>query len=95
MLLRKPIEKGSVVTIKLISGEEVIARFESQSDTELVVSKPSVLASNGNGVGIMPWIMSSMAGDISLNKSTLIAFTQTDEQIAKSYIEATSSIKLA
>lgn len=95
MLLKKPIDKGSIITIKMIGGEEIIARFESISDSELVVSKPSVLASSGTGLGIMPWIMSAMTGDISLNKNTIITFTQTDEQIAKSYMEATSSIKLA
>jgi hypothetical protein len=95
MLLRKPLEKGSIVTIKLNSGEEIIARFESENDTDLVVSKPSVLTSNGTGLGIMPWMISASLGDIALNKSTIVTFTQTDEQIAKSYIEATSSIKLA
>jgi hypothetical protein len=95
MILKKPLERGSIVTLKLISGEEVIARYESESDSALVVSKPSVLTSNGTGLGIMPWMISSSTGEVSLNKSTIITFTQTDEQIAKSYMEATSSIKLA
>jgi hypothetical protein len=95
MILKKPLERGSIVTLKLISGEEVIARYESESESALAVSKPSVLTSNGTGLGIMPWMISSSTGEVSLNKSTIITFTQTDEQIAKSYMEATSSIKLA
>jgi hypothetical protein len=95
MILKKPLERGSIVTLKLISGEEVIARYESEAESALAVSKPSVLTSNGTGLGIMPWMISSSTGEVSLNKSTIITFTQTDEQIAKSYMEATSSIKLA
>lgn len=94
MILKKPLERGSIVTLKIISGEEVIARYESETDSALVVSKPSVLTSNGTGLGIMPWMISSSTGDVSLNKSTIVTFTPTDEQIAKSYVEATSSIKI-
>jgi hypothetical protein len=33
MLIQKPISNGDTITIKLLSGEEVIARFDSEDDS--------------------------------------------------------------
>ena len=94
MLIEKPIKEGSIISLKLTSGEELIARFESGDETQIVVSKPSVLAQGPQGLGMVPWIMSAQAEKITLNKSSIVAQTSTDEEIAKSYIQATSSIQL-
>lgn len=94
MLIQKPLSVGDTVTVKLISGEEVIARFESEDDSHFYVSKPVTLAGNAQGMGFVPWIMSSLPDRIRLNKSTIITYGQTQEQIAKAFIEATSSIKM-
>ena len=94
MLIQKPPGSGDVVTFKLISGEEVIARFESEDDSSLYISKPVTLAGNNQGMGFVPWMISSLPERIKLNRNTLITFGHTQEQIAKAYIEATSSIKL-
>lgn len=94
MLIDKPIKEGSIITCKLTSGEELIARFESGDETHIVVSKPSVLAQGSQGLGMVPWILSAQAEKITLNKSNIVAQTSTDEEIAKSYIQATSSIQI-
>lgn len=94
MLVEKPIKEGSIISLKLTSGEELIARFESGDETHIVVSKPSVLAQGPQGLGMVPWIVSAQSEKITLNKSSIIAQTSTDEEIAKSYIQATSSIQL-
>jgi hypothetical protein len=94
MLIEKPIKEGSIITCKLTSGEEIIARFESGDETHIVISKPSVLAQGPQGLGMVPWIVSAQAEKITLNKSNIVAQTSTDEEIAKSYIQATSSIQI-
>jgi hypothetical protein len=38
--------------------------------------------------------MTSQTATISINKSTVVAYTPTDEEIAKSYQENTTDIKL-
>jgi len=94
MLIEKPIKEGSIITCKLTSGEEIIARFESGDETHIVISKPSVLAQGPQGLGMVPWIVSAQAEKITLNKNNIVAQTSTDEEIAKSYIQATSSIQI-
>ncbi len=94
MLLEKPIKKGSIVTVKLNSGEELVARFESEDDDSLNISKVRTVAHGQQGLGIIPWMMTSQTATISINKSTVVAYTPTDEEIAKSYQENTTDIKL-
>lgn len=94
MLLKKPIAKGAVITIKLTSGEEVLARYDEETDAELCVDKPATIAQGPKGMGIIPWMMTSQTASVKLNKSTVVAFTSTDDEIAKAYTENTTDLKL-
>jgi hypothetical protein len=94
MLLEKPIKKGSIVTVKLNSGEELIARFETEDDDILDISKVRAISQGQNGIGLIPWMITSQSATISINKTTVVAYTQTDEAIAKSYLENTTDITL-
>jgi len=95
MLIQKPIAKNDVVSLKLITGEEVIACFNSDTDSIVTVEKPATLAQGPQGMGIIPWMMSAKADKIELNKNTVIAMAPTDEEIAKAYTQATTNIQLA
>jgi len=96
MLLQKPIAKNDIITIKLTTGEELIAKFLEESDTQLVVERATSMAANPQGgLGLVPWMMSAMPEKISLNKSTILAYTQTVKEIADKFVEATTNIKLA
>jgi len=95
MLMQRPIKKGSVISIKITTGEEIIARFEEEGEEGLVVSKASVVAPNPQGgLGLVPWMMSSAPEKITINKSTVVTYAPTVEQIADKFTEATSSIQV-
>ena len=95
MLIQKPISANDIVTIKLITGEEVMATLVNNDSDTITVKKPSTIASNGQGMGIIPWMMTSRAESVEINKSAVIAMSLTEAEIAKAYTETTSSIKLA
>lgn len=94
MLMPKLISKGSIISIKLTSGEEVLARYDTENDSELCIDKPATIAQGPKGMGIIPWMMTSQTASVKLNKNTVVAFTITDEEIAKAYTENTTDIKL-
>ena len=94
MLLNKPIKEGSIITVKLNSGEELVARFESDDDMLLNITKVRTVAHGQDGLGIIPWMMTSQSNTISINKTTVVAYTTTDDPIAKSYQQNTADIKL-
>lgn len=95
MLLEKPIKENDVISVKLVTGEELIATYFEINDEHLVVKKPATIAANQQGMGIIPWMMTARPEKLRLNKNTVIAMALTDETIAKSYTEATTDIQLA
>jgi|TARA_B110000971_G_scaffold73973_1_gene75950 hypothetical protein len=95
MLFDKPLKSGEVVSVKLITGEELIARFEKDDAGDiLTVSKAVVLAPGEKGIGMVPWIMSAEPNEVQLNKRTVITYSLTQKEIATKYLEMTSSIQL-
>lgn len=95
MLLQKPIKAGDCTSIKLISGEEILASFVEETESQLIVEKPANLVPGQKGLGIVPWFMSTKAEKVNLNKATIVAFARTEDEIAKSYTQATTNITLA
>jgi len=96
MLFDKPVKSGETVTVKLSTGEELIARFEEHLDNgDLVIGKAVVLAPGAQGIGMVPWIMSAEPNSITINKENILTYATTQKEIADKYIEMTSSIKLA
>ena len=43
MLIEKTISKGDVVSFKLASGEEVVAKIDQLTDDKYIVTKPLML----------------------------------------------------
>lgn len=97
MLLNKSLNQGDVVTFKMVSGEEVIARYQSETLTEYQVAKPITLTPTPNGsIGMIPTVFSSdLNSNINLNKSAITATVLTKKEFADEYTKATSSIKPA
>ena len=94
MLFDKPLKSGETVTIKLTTGEELIARFDEEQDGDIITSKPVVLAPGAQGIGMVPWIMSAEPDKVRINKENILTYATTQKEIADKYIEMTSSIKL-
>ena len=96
MLISNTLKKHDVISIKLLTGEEIIARFENDESDALIVSKASTLASNPQGgLGIIPWMMSSNPDTLRINKSSIIAHSLTDKELADNYISSITGIQLS
>jgi hypothetical protein len=65
----------NVKLFRLNSGEEILARFEEQTDSWLL-KDPAILIPVGEGnIGLMPWLMYSKAAKGVTIPKTFIAFT--------------------
>ena len=96
MLIQKPIQKNDIISIKLLTGEEIIAQFEADEDNILQVTRASVVAPNPQGgLGLVPWMMSSAPDSIKINKDTVVTYAKTIQAIADKFIEATTNISIA
>ena len=95
MLINKGFSSGDVVSIKLINGDEIIARFESENTDTITVSRPLALTMNGGGLGMIPWVFLGKDSAITVSKSNTFFIVESKGEAAKQYLEGTTGIALA
>ena len=96
MLISKDVTVGEVLTLKLTSGEEIVAKLTEETDSYYKLSKPMVIGMGQKGPGLMPYLFTvSPDKDIKLLKTTVTVAEPTDEAFAKQFIESTTGIALA
>jgi len=96
MLIDKGMTEGEIVSIKLTSGEEVIAKFISETADGFKVSKPLVLSMNQQGIGMMPFMFTlSQDKDVLIYKHSISVINNCDKMFADQYIQGTTGIKLS
>jgi hypothetical protein len=94
MLINKGFSSGDVVSIKLINGDEIIAKFESETSDTITISKPLALTMNGQGLGMIPWIFLGKETDVTLNKINTFFVVASKNEAATQYLEGTNGIAL-
>lgn len=96
MLISTPYKDGDIVSIKVTSGEEIIAKLVEEKDNSIIVTKPFALVpGQGGGLGMMPWVLSiSPDQKISINTNTVMLLHKTEEGIGKQYLEQTTGLTM-
>lgn len=95
MLIDKGVSVGEVITFKLTSGEEIVAKLTEETDSYYKLSKPMVIGQGPQGPGLMPYLFTvSPNKEIKLLKGTVTVAENTEENFAKQFLESTSGIKL-
>ncbi len=96
-MLKEKFNKNDVVSVKLISGEEIITKLSSSTsevDDAYQFSKPYSLSPTPQGMAMVPFIMT---GDndkyvISVHKNKVICILKTNKNIEQEYIKMTTGI---
>jgi len=84
---------GQVVTFKLNSGEELIAKIRSVTDNTVTLTEPVSVAPGPQGMGLVPSMFTvAQNSDISLNLDSVALYAKTDDNIETKYIEATTGL---
>lgn len=95
MLISKGVSVGEVITLKLTSGEEIVAKLVEEGDLYYKLSKPMVIGMGQKGPGLMPYLFTVHPDkDIKLNKNTITVVEETDADFAKQFLQSTSGIAL-
>jgi hypothetical protein len=97
MLVISSFKKGDVITVKLSTGEELVARFEQSSADELKIVKPTVITLNPQtgGVMLIPWLMSvdvHTTDPVSVKGTQIVATAKTIKSLSDSYMKSTTGI---
>lgn len=95
MLIDKGVSIGEVITLKLTSGEEIVAKLSEETDAYYKLSRPMVIGMGPNGPGLMPYLFTIHPDkEVKLSKNTVTVAEATDASFAKQFLETTSGIKL-
>ena len=93
MIIDKGVTVGEVVTIKLTSGEEVIASLVEETDKYVKVAKPRVLTAAQGGIGMAPYLFTvDQDKTIKIAASTVVVLEPTEKESASSYTKATTGL---
>jgi hypothetical protein len=96
MLIDKGVLPGEVVTLKLTSGEELIAKLVEDCVNFLTVSKPMVLSMTPQGVGMMPYLFTvDPSKEVKISKTAVTVIEATEKDFANQYLSGTTGIKLS
>ena len=92
---------NDVKVLKLITGEEVIARVSKESGDLLVLNKPMILqmmppnTSTGQvGFAIVPWLMASKSETITISTEHILAEDDVKPEIGKNYLANVTGLSL-
>jgi hypothetical protein len=96
MLIDKGVSTGEVITLKLTSGEEIVAKLIEETPTHYKLSKPMVIGMGQKGPGLMPYLFTvAPEKEVKLLKTTVTVAEATDKTFADQFITSTTGIQLA
>lgn len=96
MLIDKGVAVGEVITLKLTSGEEIVAKLAAETDSHYKLSRPMVIGMGERGPGLMPYLFTvNPDKEVKLSKVTVTVAEATDKAFADQFIQSTTGIKLA
>jgi hypothetical protein len=93
LLIDKGVSEGEVITLKLTSGEEIVAKLIENGPMHYKVSHPQVIGMGPKGPGLMPYLFTvSPDKEVKLNKTTVVVIEATDKEFADQFIQSTTGI---
>lgn len=96
MLITKGVAVGEVVTLKLVTSEELVGKLVEETDAYFVIERPLTLVMSAQGLGLQPWLFTVDANKpAKINKDKVLVVAATLKEMADNYLSGTSGIALA
>lgn len=96
MLINKGVAVGEVVTLKLVTSEELIGKLIEETATYYSVERPLTLVMSAKGLGLQPWLFTVNTDKaIKIPKDKVIIIEATLKEMSDNYLQGTSGIALA
>lgn len=94
MLINKGFSNGDIVSLKILNGDELIARFEEETDSTIKLSKPLAITMGAQGLGMIPWVFLGEDGVVTIQKSHVFVMVACKKDAADQYRTSTTGIAL-
>lgn len=88
-------EINTVYTVKLNSGEELIAKVVEINDGYLTITDPVSVAPGQQGIGLVPSMFTADPDkSVTLNTNSIAFYAPTEDSVKMKYIQATTGITI-
>jgi len=89
------IDLNQVYTLKLNSGEELIAKIVEENDKSITVESPVSVAPGPQGMGLVPSLFTAdPRAKVTININSVAVLAATEDAVKTKYIEATTGIRV-
>lgn len=89
-------QENDIVTLKLVSGEEIIGKLEFKDANTIKLSKPVQIVASQKGMGFAPICISiDDASTFSFLCDHVLFSALTRKELVDAYIQATTGLTLA
>lgn len=88
------IEKEKIATIKLVTGEEIIAKVTDHNNEKIKIHKPLVIMMSAQGLAFGTFVPTmDQSKDIEIDVKNVVVIGYSNEKVVNEYNNATSTIK--
>ena len=95
MLIETPYKVGDTISLKLSSGEEIVARMDGEDSEYFTLRKPMVLVMQEKGLGLAPFMFSvNPDNKFMMRTASVSCVSKTQDEISKQYVATTSGIAI-
>lgn len=95
-------KENRVYSIKMVSGEELVAKVVKVTPEMITVSKPTVLAMGDNGMVLAPYMLTMHENDFintskvaRIPRASIMMYGSPREDLETSYIKTTTGVDVA
>ena len=93
MLTNKHYEKDTIVSFKLVNGDEIVAKVLEETDAKYIVSKPCTVVPSQKGLALIQSLFTSdLNKSISIDKNHVMLHSATVKDVEDYYIQTTTGI---
>lgn len=86
--------EGDIISLKLISGEEIIGKMVREEITSITIARPLSIAMTPKGPGLAPVMFTTSPNtEYNINKSVIVFQGATVKEIGEQYLFQTTGIQ--
>ena len=94
MLKTNKFNNGEIISAKLISGEEIVAKLGEETDATYEFQRPVSLSIGPQGAALTPYMITASAENliIVVDKNKVIAIAEAQKEVCAEYTKATTGL---
>jgi hypothetical protein len=93
MLKSKGITPGSVVSLRILNGDELIARLQESTPESVTLTNPMMFAVSEEGAGAIPWFVLGDASVVNIKMAHVYSMVLAKLDAAEEYTKNMAKIE--